>query len=697
MSNDPGPPNPDPRTLNPEPRTLDPARDDLDDKVNRVFAGKVVRKDLVRKVKVGANVPVFVLEYLLGKYCASSDELAIQMGMQVVKDTLADNYIRPDESMKAQSKVKERVRWTFLDKVKVRLVDSNYWAELSHFGHKNVHVPEHYVRDFDRLLTGGIWAQVDMRFEEDADNRGKYPFWIEKLTPIQLAAFDLDEYRRLRAEFTTDEWMDFMLRSMGYEPSVMERRLKLLFLLRLAPLCEQNYNLVELGPRGTGKSYAIQELSPYAALLTGGTTVANLFGHMTGRQKGLVQIWDVVGFDEVADLQKMPKEVVTTLKTYCESGRYQRGQEEVSGYASIALFGNTQQPVDVMVQTGHLFAPMPDIIRDDMAFVDRLHFYLPGWQVPKMQNDHFTDHYGFVVDYLAEALRELRKSNFTEVIDHHFGLGSHLNARDRKAVRRSVSAMMKILHPHGQVSKEDLEEILTFAIEGRRRVKEQLKKMGSFEYYHTSFSYLDSATGEERFVGVPEQGGRDLISVEPLPPGTVYTASVSGDGTVGLYRVEVSQSSGTGKLKLAGGVAGTMKESVSRAFSYLQANKVPFGVGRALDTSDLHVEVIDLLGNRVEAELGVAFFVAAFSIMKKAQPQSGLLVLGDMSVQGNIKPVRSLTEPLQVAMDNGAKRALIPVGNKRQLLELDPDVLERVDPIFYGDVRQAAFKALGLN
>lgn len=674
-----------------------PRRDDLDDKVNRVFAGKVVRKDLVRKVKVGANVPVFVLEYLLGKYCASSDEMAIQMGMQVVMDTLSDNYIRPDESMKAQSKVKEKQRWTFLDKVKVRLVDSDYWAELSHFDHKYVHVPDHYVRDFDRLLTGGIWAQVDMRFEYDEENRGKYPFWIDKLTPIQLAAFDLEEYRRLRAEFTTDEWMDFILRSMGYEPTVMERRLKLLFLLRLAPLCEQNYNLVELGPRGTGKSYAVQELSPYSSLLTGGTTVANLFGHMSGRQKGLVQIWDVVGFDEVADLQKMPKEVITTLKTYCESGRYQRGQEEVSGYASIALFGNTQQPIDVMVQTGHLFAPMPDIIRDDMAFIDRLHFYLPGWEVPKMQNDHFTDHYGFVVDYLAEALRELRKSNFTEVIDHHFGLGSHLNARDRKAVRRTVSAMMKILHPHGQVSKEDLEEILAFAIEGRRRVKEQLKKMGGFEYHHTSFSYLDSATGEERFVGVPEQGGRDLISADPLPPGTVYTASVSSDGTVGLYRVEVSQSSGAGKLKLAGGVSGTMKESVSRAFSYLQANKVSFGIGRELDTSDFHVEVIDLLGNRVEAEIGVAFFVAAFSITRKAQPQPGLLVLGDMSVQGNIKPVRSLAEPLQVAMDNGAKRALLPVGNKRQVLELAPDVLEHVDPIFYGDVRQAAFKALGLN
>ena len=673
------------------------ARDALDDKVNRVFAGRVVRKDLVRKVKVGANVPVFVLEYLLGKYCASSDEMAIQMGLQVVNDTLADNYIRPDESIKAQSKVKENGRHTFIDKVKVRLVDSQYWAEVINFGHPFVHIPDHYVRDFDRLLTGGIWAQIDMRFAYDEETKGKNPFWIDKLTPIQLATFDLEEYRRLRAEFSTDEWLDLMLRSMGYEPTVMERRLKLLFLTRLIPLCERNYNLVELGPRGTGKSYAVQELSPYAALLTGPTTVANLFGHMNGKQKGMVMIWDVVGFDEVADLQKMPKEVITTLKTFCESGQFQRGQEAMAGYASIALFGNTQQPIDVMVQTGHLFAPMPDIIRDDMAFIDRLHCYLPGWEVPKMRNEHFTHHYGFVIDYLAEALRELRKHNFTEIIDHYFSLGAHLNARDRKAVRRTVSGLMKILHPHGKVSREDLTELLELALEGRRRVKEQLKKMGSFEYYQTSFSYQVNDSGEERFVGVPEQGGRDLISADPLPPGTVYSAAVSGDGTVGLYRVEVTLSSGTGKLKPAGGISGAMKEAVSRAFSYLAANKTAFGVPREVDTSDFHVEVIDLLGNKVEAEIGVAFLVAAYSALRKTPPQPALLVLGDLSIQGNIKPVRSLTEPLQVAMDNGGKRALIPIGNKRQFLEVNAEVLEQVDPVFFGDMRQAAFKALGLS
>ncbi len=672
-----------------------PARDALDDKVNRLFAGKVVRKDLVRKVKVGANVPVFVLEFLLGKYCASSDEVAIQMGMQVVNDTLAHNYIRADESMKAQATVKDRGRHSFIDKVKVRLVDSDYWADVTNFGHKNVHIPEHYVREYERLVMGGVWAQVDMRFESDEESGGKNPFWIEKLTPIQIATFDLEDYRRVRKEFTTDEWLDFMLRSMGYEPGEMSRRLKMLFLLRLIPLAERNYNLVELGPRGTGKTYVIQEISPYAALLTGGTTVANLFGHMSGRQKGMVQIWDVVGFDEVADLQKMPKEVVTTMKTFCESGTFQRGQEAVSGDASIAMFGNTNQPVDVMVQTGHLFAPMPDIIRDDMAFIDRMHCYLPGWEIPKMRNDLFTDHYGFVVDYLAESLREMRRHNFTEIIDRHFSLGAHLNARDRKAVRKTVSGLMKILFPHGEVSQADLAEILELALEGRRRVKEQLKKMGSFEYYHTSFSYTLNDSGEEKFVGVPEQGGRDLISQDPVAPGTAYTAGVTADGTVGLYRLEVSISTGTGKLKLAGGIAGAAKESVQRAFSFLHAKKAELGVARDLDTSDLHVELIDLLANRVEAEIGVALFVAAYSALRKAPVSPALLILGDMSVQGNIKPLRSLTEPLQVAKDNGAKRALIPIENKRNFLDVSADIMEQVDPIFYGDPKIAAIKVLG--
>lgn len=673
---------------------------ELDRKASSVFAGKVVRKDLVRKIKVGANVPVFVLEYLLGKYCATDDPAAIEAGMRVVNSTLADNFVRPDEANKAQSIVRERGKHTLIDKVKVRYLsdDDKYWAEFVNFGHKYVHVPEHYIREYDRLLMGGIWAQVEIRHDYDEEAKGKRsPFWIDSMKPIQLASFDLEEYRNGRREFSTDEWIDLMIRSIGLEPLHFDRRLKLLFLMRLLPLCEQNYNLIELGPRGTGKSYAFQEISPYVILLTGPTTIANLFYNMASGKMGLVGLWDSIAFDEVADLQKMPKEVVTTLKTYCESGTFARGKDALTGSASIAFFGNTNQPVETMVRSSHLFAPMPDVIREDMAFLDRLHFYLPGWEIPKMRMEYFTDDYGFVVDYLAEALRELRRHNFTEVIDRSFSLGSHLNARDVKAVRKTVAGLVKLIYPTGELSKGELAEILDLALEGRRRVKEQLKKMGSFEYHQTSFSYIDSETREERYVGVPEEGGRDLISTDPLAPGSVYGVSVDDQGRAGLYRMEVGCSHGTGKLKIAGGIDGTMRESVQRAFAYIQGHKADMGIGQSFDTTDFHVEAIDLLTNRVPCDAGIGLVVAIYSALKKHSSLPGLLILGDLSIQGNIKAVRSLAEPLRIGMDNGARRALIPIENKRHFLDVSADIMERVDPIFYGDPFTAAMKALGLN
>ena len=673
---------------------------ELDKKANAVFPGKVVRKDLVRRVKVGANVPVFVLEYLLGKYCASDDSNAIDLGLRVVNDTLSENYVRPDESTKAQSLVRQKGHHSFIDKIKVRYLseDDKYWAELVNFGHKYVHIPESFIQKFDRLLLGGIWAQVELKHEYDEEARGKRsPFWIQNVTPIQLATFELEDYQRGRREFSTDEWIDLLIRSIGLEPRNFDRRLKLLFLCRLIPLCEQNFNLVELGPRGTGKSYVFQEISPYTILLTGSTTVANLFFNMASGKIGLVGLWDSVAFDEVADLQKMPKEVVTTLKTYCESGTFARGKEAVSATASLAMFGNTNQPVEVMVKSSHLFVAMPEVIRNDMAFLDRVHFYLPGWEVPKMHTQFFTDHYGFVVDYLAEALRELRKQNYAESLDRHFHLGSHLNARDAKAVRKTVSGLIKILHPHGEFTKQDLRDILELALEARRRVKEQLKKMGSFEYHQTSFSYVDTETMDEKFVGVPEEGGRDLISTDPLAPGSIYTASVSSDSKVGLYRLEVGISAGTGKLRIAGGIDGLTKESIQRAFAFLQARKVEMGFGHPLDSTDFHVEAIDLLGNRQGCEAGIAFFIAIYSALKKRSVLPALLILGDMSIQGNLKPVRSLVEPLQAAMDNGAKRALIPIENKRNFLDVSGDIVEKVDPIFFSDPLTAAVKALGMS
>lgn len=675
--------------------------DALDLKTNQVFAGKVVRKDLVRKVKVGANVPVFVLEYLLGKYCASDDPTAIELGLQAVEKTLRENYVRPDEANRAQSLVREKGSHRFIDKVKVTYhsSDDKYWAELTNFGHAYVHVPESYVTVYDRLLLGGIWAQVEIRHMYDESASGKKsPFWIDELKPIQLASFSFDEYVEGRARFTTDEWIDLLVRSVGLEPGDFDRRHKLLFLSRMIPLCERNYNFVELGPRGTGKSYVYQEISPYSILLTGATTVARLFYNISRREVGLVGKWDAVAFDEVADLDKMDKEVVTTLKTYCESGRFARDRETLEGHASLAMFGNTNQPIDVMIGARmSLFSPMPAVIRDDMAFLDRMHFYLPGWEMPKMRNEFLTDHYGFVVDYLAEAFRYLRHANYTERVDHFFDLGSHLNTRDVKAVRKTLSGLLKMLHPGGECTREEMEEYLRFALEARRRVKEQLKKLpgGGVEYAQTSFSYIDLESREEHFVGVPEEGGRDLISADPLAPGCLYAATVGGKGMVGLYRVEVGGSVGSGKLALSGGVTTESRESIKRAFDYMKAHKVELGVGAALDTTDFHVELVDLLNSKAGSEIGVAFFTAVYSWLQKRSTLPGLVILGDMSIHGNPKPVTSLVEPLQLAKDNGAKRALIPIENKRHFLEVDADIVEQVDPIFYSDPVVAARKALG--
>jgi len=672
----------------------------LDVKVNEVFAGRVVRKDLVRKVKVGAHVPVYVLEYLLGKYCATDDPHAIEAGLRLVNTTLAENCVTSNEANRAQSKVREKGKYTLIDKIKVRYVSDQdkYWAEIVNFGHRYVHIPEHYVRDYDRLLLGGIWAQIDLIHQYDEESKGKRsPFWITELKPIQMATFDLKDYQQRRAGFTNEEWVDLLIRSIGLEPGHFDRRLKLLLLSRLLPLCEPNYNLVELGPRGTGKSYAYQEISPYVILLTGPTTVANLFYNMVTGRIGLVGLWDAVAFDEVADLQKMPKEVITTLKTFCESGTFARGKEALSGHASIALFGNTNQPVEVMVQSSHLFIPMPDVIREDMAFLDRIHYYLPGWEIPKMRIEFFTDHYGFVVDYLAEALRELRKQNFTEMIDRHFSLGSHLNARDVKAVRKTVAGLLKLVYPHLEYTREELAELVELAVEGRRRVKEQLKKMGSFEYHRTSFSYLDNENREEYFVGVPEEGGRNLISMDPLSPGSAYTASVDSHGKVCLYRLEVGCSSGTGKLKLAGAVGRELRQSIQRAFAYIQAQKVNMGIAQRFDTTDFHVEAVDLLANRIECEAGIALVIALYSALKKESVLPGLVTLGDLSITGTIKPVRSLAEPLQIAMENGARKALIPIENKRNFLDVSAEIMERVDPIFYADPMTAAVKSIGMT
>lgn len=671
---------------------------ELDRKAAETFAGKVVRKDLVRQVKVGANVPVYVLEYLLGKYCATDDPAAVEAGLRLVNSTLTESVIRPDEAMKAQSRVKERGRQTYIDKVLVRLEGTKYWAELVNFGHRFVHIPDTFVRNYERLLEGGVWAQVELEFRGEEEGEGKArPFYITDLRPIQLAAFSLDQYSAGRAAFSTDEWLDLLVRTIGFEPVHFSRRVKLFMLMRLAPMVQRNFNLIELGPRGTGKSFVYRDLSPYSILISGGkTTVANLFYNMSTRRVGLVGTWDVVAFDEVAGIKFDDKTAIQILKDYMESGSFSRGREELVAEASMVFAGNINQPVDALVRSGTLFQPLPEEMQD-MALIDRLHFYLPGWEMPKMHNQLFTDHYGFVVDYLAEAMRELRRLNFTDILDRHFSPGMQLNTRDARAVRRAVSGLVKLLHPAGDPTKDELREYVELALEGRRRVKEQLKKMGAFEYYQTSFSYVDKETMQEHFVGVPEEGGQGLISQDPLPPGNVYTAALADGDTVTLHRVEVNRMSGTGKLRITGSPSRSMKDSIVTAFDYIRANKARLGIERDVDNSDFHAQVVDLLQAGEGSHGGVAFFVALYSLLRDKPPLAGLVVLGEMTIQGNVLPLPSLIEPLQIIMDNGAKKVLIPLGNKRQALEVPGDLLEKVDPIFYSDPLGAALKAIGVT
>ncbi|MGQ9910186.1 MAG: protease Lon-related BREX system protein BrxL [Candidatus Flexifilum sp.] len=673
--------------------------DSLDEKVTRVFAGKVVRKDLVQQVKVGANVPTYVLEYLLGRYCATNDENAIQVGLRMVHTTLAESVIRPDEAMKAQSRVKEQGERRYIDKVSVRLDGTKYWAELVNFGHRFVHIPDHFVRRHERLLQGGIWCQVDLEFvaDQDAESSKARPFYITDLRPIQVSSLDLTEYTAARDDFTTEEWIDLLIRSIGFEPSHFTHRVKLLMLMRLVPMIERNYNLIELGPRGTGKSYVFRDLSPYAILISGGkTTVANLFYNMASRQIGLVGLWDVVAFDEVAGIEFSDKTAIQIMKDYMESGSFSRGKEELVADASMVFNGNINQPVDLLLRTSTLFQPLPEDMQD-MALIDRLHFYLPGWEMPKMRNEFFTGHFGFIVDYLAEIMRELRRQNFTQLLDRYFSLGSHLNTRDARAVRRTVSGLLKLIHPSGEFERRELQEYLELALEGRRRVKEQLKKMGSFEYYQTSFSYIDTETMVEHFVGVPEEGGHQLIGQDPLPPGSVNVAALTDNNTVFVGRIELSMFSGNGKLRISGEISKQLRQSITTAFDYARANAHMLGIQQELDVNDFHVQVVNLSHTKESADASVGLFIALYSLLRSKPVLPGLAVIGEMTIQGHILPLQSLIEPLRVVMDNGGKRVLIPTASRRLFLEVPPDTLEKVDPIFYSDPLSAAMKALGIG
>jgi len=672
---------------------------DLDGLLNRHFAGKVVRKDLTKLIKEGANVPVYVLEYLLGMYCASDDEAIIRDGMETVKTILAENYVRPDEAEKVKSKIKERGSYKVIDKVTVRLNERRdlYEALLSNLGVKDAAIPGSYVKQFEKLLVGGIWCIVTVQYFFEEGQKGS-PFTIGDLKPIQMPNMDLAGLFEGRLAFSEAQWIDVLCRSTGMEPANLTERVKWHLLARMVPFVENNYNCCELGPRGTGKSHLYKEISPNSILISGGqTTVANLFYNMARRLVGLVGLWDLVAFDEVAGISFKDKDGVQIMKDFMASGSFARGRDAVQASASMVFVGNLNQPVDTLVKTSHLLAPFPAPMID-AAFFDRFHAYIPGWEVPKMRPEFFTNQYGLITDYLAEFMREMRKRNFCDAIDRYFKLGNNLNQRDTIAVRRTVSGLLKLLYPHGAYDKEAVRRCLEYALEARRRVKEQLKKIGGMEFFDVHFSYIDQETRDERFVSVPEQGGDKLIPDGPLNPGVLHTVATGGSGHLGLYRLETQTTAGNGRFNVSGlGSNSGAKESVKVAFDYFKANLSRVsGLAKAGD-HDYHLHVVELHSTGAAKAMTLPSFVALCSGIMQKPLQGQLVVLGDMSLGGSLIPVENLAECLQVAFDSGAKRLLLPMASVRDIATIPGELFAKFQTSFYADPVDAAFKALGVE
>lgn len=672
--------------------------DQLDIKLNQVYAGRVVRKDLTKRLKEGASVPVYVLEYLLGMYCATDDDQAIEQGIQTVKKILSENYVRPDESESVKSKIRERGRFTVIDRLTVKLNEKAdiYQASFTNLGLKAVKVEPEIVTQNQKLLSGGIWCIVQMEYESGASPS---PFLLASLKPIQMPNIDIQELLAGRSEFTRDEWIELLLRSAGLEPTTFSDEAKWHLLARMIPLCENNYNCCELGPRSTGKSHIYKEISPNTILVSGGkTTVANLFYNMASRQIGLVGLYDVVAFDEVAGINFSDNDGVQIMKDYMASGSFARGKAEIGAQASMVFVGNINQSVESLVKTSHLLAPFPSVMIDT-AFFDRFHAYIPGWEIPKFSPENFSDRYGFIVDYLAEWLREMRKRSFTDAIDPYFRLGNNLKQRDVQAVRKTVSGLLKLLFPDGSFNKEDLREVLVYALRVRRRIKEQLKKIGGMEFYDVHFSYIDLETLEEYFVSLPEQGGVSLVSEDALPAGHLYLIS-SGDSNsdnqaIGIFKIELQAITGNGKL-VRTGVANNMRDNVNIAFNYFKANAKRVSGTIHVDGSDFLLQLLDLQGVGTPEYGGLALFISLCSASLNRNVQTQLAVFGEMTLGGTITPVSNLAASLQVAFDAGVKRVLLPMTSAIDLPTVPPELFTKFQTSFYTDPIDAVFKALAV-
>ena len=677
-------------------------REVIREKLRQNFDGKIVRKDLTKHIKEGANVPVYVLEFLLGQYCSTDDEETIAQGVQNVKRILADNFVRPDEAEKIKAILRKNGNHTVIDMITVKLdiAKNAFYAEFSNLGLTKVPIEDEYPEKFDRLLCGGIWCivQLDYEYVEEEKKNGM-PIRIRKLTPIQMPHVDINELKTGRKAFTKDEWMDVLLRSIGMEPDELNEREKWLLLTRMIPLVENNFNLCELGPRSTGKSHLYKEISPNSILVSGGqTTVANLFYNMGRKTVGLVGLWDCVAFDEVAGIHFKDNDGVQIMKDYMASGSFARGKEEKAASASMVFVGNINQSVDVLLKTSSLFDPFPPEMGKDTAFLDRIHCYLPGWEIPKFRPEHFTDDYGFITDYLAEFIRELRKEQYGDALDRYFRLGKNLNQRDVIAVRRMVDGYLKLMYPDGEFTKEQLEEVLKLALEMRRRVKEQLKKLGGMEFFDVNFSYIDNETFEEHYVSVPEQSSGSLIPEGLCNPGQVYCVSRGKSGMTGVFRLESQMLPGNGKFERTGlGSDRDCREAANTAFSYLKANSGRISGTISTTTKDYIVNYQDLQGIGMTSKLALPTLIALCSIAIGRPTLGSLAVLGEISISGTLMKVDELANVLQVCLDSGAKRVLIPSISFVDFSTVPPELMSAFQLIPYQSAEDAVFKALGVE
>lgn len=676
--------------------------DEIDKKALEHFRGFVVKKDLVGIIKGGANVPAFVLEYLLANTCSTEDEEKLKEGMENVKKILRDHYVSPEESSLIQSKLREKGRYKIIDKISVDLdpQKDRYWASISNSNIKKANIPDELVKRHEKLLLGGIWAIIEMEYDPMITvGTTVFPFLVRDIKPIQLSSFDNSRIIDKRKEFTTEEWKVMLLRSAGYEPhseGLDDRKLNLL-LCRLVPLVESNFNMVELGPRSSGKSYIYKEITPYAILISGGQgTVAQLFVNNTTGRVGSVGVWDAICFDESTDKLFKDKDAIPMMKDFMESGSFSRAGRggEISGQASIIYNGNINQPVETVLQTSHLFSPLSDEVSHDTAFLDRINLFLPGWEITKFSPKNFTNHYGFSTDFFSETLKAQRKSTHYEVIDKYFTLGSHLKQRDSKSIRRIVSGFIKLMHPDGQYTKEDVRAYMVLAMEMRRRVKEQLKRIGGMEFWDTNFSYIDKETQEEVFVGLPEERGSALIESNPLPPGVCYTATSDGENN-SLVKIEVVAIKGSGKVNITGTNNQEVKENIKNTVNYLKANeKSILNEQHSLSGYDLNIQVSNLMGAYISGGIGSAVYVAILSSIYKKNLKAGLAVLGNISIGGAVERAQNFADKVTLLSENGAKTVLVPMENLNEITTIPQSILGKTDTPFYGNSQMLLQKAV---